>query len=105
KLGFREIWRGSRSGTELSWTNMQVPDGDDYVEFMIYAEEPAPSDRGVQHHVCLEVPAVEAAGRGLHERPASPGYSRPLEVRVGVNRRRQLNLYDPDGTRIELMEP
>ena len=29
----------------------------------------------------------------------------PLEIRTGVNRRQQLNLYDPDGTRIELMEP
>jgi lactoylglutathione lyase len=104
-LGFREIWRGSRSGTELSWTNMRVPDGDDYVEFMLYAQKPAPSDRGVEHHVCLEVPDVEAACRALQGRAPSAGYSRPLEVRVGVNRRRQLNLYDPDGTRIELMEP
>src|SRR5215813_10474132 len=29
-LGFREIWRGSSNGTTLSWTNMQVPDGEDY---------------------------------------------------------------------------
>ena len=28
-----------------------------------------------------------------------------LEIRTGVNRKRQCNLYDPDGTRIELMEP
>jgi lactoylglutathione lyase len=26
-------------------------------------------------------------------------------VKVGVNRKRQANLFDPDGTRIELMEP
>jgi lactoylglutathione lyase len=28
-----------------------------------------------------------------------------LEIRTGTNRKRQLNLYDPDGTRLELMEP
>ena len=28
-----------------------------------------------------------------------------MEIRTGVNRKRQINLYDPDGTRIELMEP
>jgi lactoylglutathione lyase len=28
-----------------------------------------------------------------------------LEVQTGVNRKRQLNVYDPDGTRVELMEP
>ena len=82
-LGFRETWRGSRSGTELSWTNMMVPDGDDYVEFMLYAVKPAPYDRGVQHHVCLEVPDVEAARAVLLKRVEATGYSRPLEVRIG----------------------
>jgi lactoylglutathione lyase len=51
------------------------------------------------------VPDVEVSCRVLQARAGSAGYSRPLEVRVGVNRRRQLNLYDPDGTRVELMEP
>jgi lactoylglutathione lyase len=32
-------------------------------------------------------------------------YARPMEVRTGVNRKRQMNLFDPDGTRSELMEP
>jgi lactoylglutathione lyase len=105
QLGFREIWRGSRSGAELSWTNMQVPDGEDYLEFMLYGVKPAPNERGTAHHVCLEVPDVEATCRVLQARAADAGYSRPLEVRVGTNRRRQLNLYDPDGTRVELMEP
>jgi lactoylglutathione lyase len=25
--------------------------------------------------------------------------------RTGINRKRQVNLFDPDGTRVELMEP
>jgi lactoylglutathione lyase len=41
----------------------------------------------------------------LKERAAKVGYTRPLEIRTGVNRKRQLNLFDPDGTRVELMEP
>ncbi|HEX6739045.1 MAG TPA: hypothetical protein VF310_12270, partial [Vicinamibacteria bacterium] len=41
----------------------------------------------------------------LAARPYLASYTRPLESRVGTNRRRQLNLYDPDGTRVELMEP
>jgi lactoylglutathione lyase len=28
-----------------------------------------------------------------------------MEIQIGINRKRQLNLYDPDGTRVELMEP
>src|SRR2546421_560822 len=34
-LGFQEIWRGSRNDRELSWVGLKVPDGDDYVEFML----------------------------------------------------------------------
>jgi len=37
--------------------------------------------------------------------PRRNGYTRPLAIRTGINRRRQCNLYDPDGTRAELMEP
>ena len=104
-LGLVETWRGSRTGTELSWTNMKMPHGDDYVEFMLYAQRPAPDARGTPHHICLEVPDIEAAKGQLERRVAAAGYSRPLEARVGTNRKRQLNLFDADGTRVELMEP
>ena len=104
-LGFSETWRGSRSGTELSWINMKVPDGGEYVEFMLYGERPAPNARGTQHHICLEVADLARAQAGLEARPHRASYARPLEPRVGTNRKRQLNLYDPDGTRVELMEP
>jgi len=32
-------------------------------------------------------------------------YEHPLEIRIGTNRKRQLNIFDPDGTRTEVMEP
>jgi lactoylglutathione lyase len=104
-LGFREIWRGSSDGKTLSWVNMRVPDGGDYVEFMLYRELPAPDRRGVYHHLCLQTPDVSAALASLESRPYRKTYSRQLEPRTGTNRRRQLNLFDPDGTRAELMEP
>ncbi len=104
-FGFKEIWRGSRDEKELNWVNMQVPDGEDYIEFMLYRDLPEPSKRGTQHHICLFVPDIERAAARLRERAASAGYTRPMEIRVGTNRKRQLNLYDPDGTRTELMEP
>jgi catechol 2,3-dioxygenase-like lactoylglutathione lyase family enzyme len=103
-LGFEELWRGSRTPQVLDWVNMRVPDGTDYVEFMLYDQLPAANARGVQHHIALEVPDMGAAVAHLQARPARKNYSRPMEVRTGINRRRQLNLFDPDGTRIELME-
>ena len=36
---------------------------------------------------------------------AARGYNAEwIEQRTGINRKRQVNLFDPDGTRIELME-
>ena len=41
----------------------------------------------------------------LNTKPYRAKYlQRPLERHVGVNRERQVNLFDPDGARIELME-
>lgn len=104
-LGFREIWRGSRDGKTLDWVNMQLPDGDDYVEFMLYKDLPEPGKRGNPHHLCLVVPDIPAAAAEVKARAGKAGYTRPIEPRTGVNGKRQLNLYDPDGTRAELMEP
>jgi lactoylglutathione lyase len=104
-LGFRETWRGSRDGKTLDWVNMRVPDGDDYIEYMLYTKMPAPNARGVQHHICLEVPDGKQALDALEKNPNRKTYTRPLEPRTGTNRRWQLNLYDADGTRTELMEP
>jgi len=104
-LGFREFWRGSSSGKELSWINMRVPDGEDYLEFMLYAERPNAEQMGVRNHVCLVTPDVNKAVAILETRPARKNYTRAMEVKVGKNGKRQMNLFDPDGTRIELMEP
>jgi catechol 2,3-dioxygenase-like lactoylglutathione lyase family enzyme len=104
-LGGKETWRGARDPKELSWVNVKLPNTDDYVEFMLYSELPAADKRGKQHHLCLVVPDIEKTKAVLAERAARVGYTRPLEVATGINRKRQLNLWDPDGTRVELMEP
>lgn len=105
-LGFQEFWRGSAAGSPtLSWVNMRVPDGTDYVEFMLYDKMPAPENRGSAHHLCLVVPDAAKAVAALDARPSRAGYTRPVTIRTGINRKRQVNLFDPDGTRVELMEP
>jgi lactoylglutathione lyase len=104
-LGFKEIWRGSKSGKILSWTNLKVPDGDDYIEFMLYKVPPPPTGRGTAHHLALEVPDIAASVAELKARPYYKVYGKPIEIHVGTNRKRQANLFDPDGTRTELMEP
>ena len=103
-LGFREFWRGSRTPDELNWVNMRVPDGEDYLEFMLYSQLPAPDGRGTANHASLTIVNADEALAELRQRAAKSGYDRPIAIQTGVNRKRQINLYDPDGTRIELME-
>jgi catechol 2,3-dioxygenase-like lactoylglutathione lyase family enzyme len=104
-LGFREIWRGAKNPSVLSWIHEQIPDGKGFLEFMLYSELPAADKRGKYHHLCLEVPDIEKARTILEQRAARIGYTKPLDIQTGINRKRQLNVYDPDGTRVELMEP
>ncbi|MFZ3201781.1 MAG: VOC family protein [Candidatus Acidiferrales bacterium] len=104
-LGFQEFWRGSANGAVLSWVNMRVPDGQDYLEFMLDLKPPDAKERGVQNHISLAVPDVEEAVATLKARPAAKMYTQQISIHVGVNGKRQANLFDPDGTRIELMEP
>jgi lactoylglutathione lyase len=104
-LGCQETWRGSRlGGTTLNWVNMRVPDGDNHVEFMLYKQLPPPERRGVDHHICLVVPDLRKAVAALEARPARKAYPRQLEIAVGVDNKRQVGLFDPDGTRVEMME-
>ena len=105
-LGFTETWRGSSNGEELSWVNLKVPNGSDYIELMLYNKQP--TGFGTKNHVSLVVPDVQKAMAEIESRPAYKSYltyGKPLTMQVGKNGKRQVNLYDPDGTRVELMEP
>jgi lactoylglutathione lyase len=83
---------------------MRVPDGNDYIELMLHGEKPSVERLHVMHHVCLEVPDVAAAEAALGARTLPQGCREPSPLRTGVNRKRQINCYDPDGTRVEVME-
>ena len=115
-LGFSEIWRGGRTEGVTSWINMRVPDGTDYLEYML----PAPSERprvegqsspsnrrqlGIDHHIALLVPDIQEALERVRARTSPDDPNHRANPQIGRNNRWQLNLYDPDGTRIELMEP
>ena len=72
---------------------------------MLAKSEPDPTHRGVAHHLCLQVPDVAASVEQLEANPYFKTYGRTIDVHTGINRKRQANLFDPDGTRTELMEP
>jgi lactoylglutathione lyase len=71
---------------------------------MLNDRPPTRQQLGSQHHACLLVPDIQAAWEIVRSRhAASPA---PLQKpRIGRNNKWQLNLFDADGTRVELMEP
>lgn len=103
-LGFSEIWRGGANDSITSWINMRLPESTDYIEYMLTTGTPNKQQLGSSHHIALLVPDMQKAVDVLRERSTQLNY--PVAVpRIGRNNRWQLNLYDPNGTRIELMEP
>ena len=100
-LGFHVYWHGGMTDDETNWMAMQVPDGTDWIEYMLrIGPNPDKHTRGVMYHISLGVPSVAAAAKALEAR----GYSGFEPPKVGKDGKWQLNLYDPDDTRVELME-
>jgi catechol 2,3-dioxygenase-like lactoylglutathione lyase family enzyme len=100
-LGFRVYWHGGMKDDETNWVDMQVPDGTDWLEYMLNV--PANADKhtlGVMNHIALGVPDIHAAEQQLRKN----GWNSSEQPKIGRDGKWQLNLYDPDGTRVELME-
>jgi catechol 2,3-dioxygenase-like lactoylglutathione lyase family enzyme len=101
-LGFQEIWHGGMKDTETDWVDMRVPDGTDWLEYMLNAgDHPSPRLLGILHHFALGVPNVRDAYQELLRRDSKL----PEKPQIGRDGKWQLNLYDPNLTRAELMEP
>lgn len=100
-LGFRPYWHGGMKDDQTDWVSLQVPDGTDWVEFMVNV--PLNADKsllGVMNHIALGVPDIHAAAKQL----LTNGMKLTEEPKIGRDGKWQLNLYDPDQTRVELME-
>jgi catechol 2,3-dioxygenase-like lactoylglutathione lyase family enzyme len=100
-LGFRLYWHGGFKDDGTDWYEIQVPDGDNWIEFMLNI--PATADHkelGVQNHFSLGVPSAKATAEELRARGAKE-FDGP---EVGRDGKDSIDIYDPDGTRVELME-
>ena len=100
-LGFKETWHGGMTDKETDWVDMRVPEGTDWLEYMLNVENPDPKELGVMHHLALGVPSVKAAYQIVVKR----GYKAEEKPEIGRDGKWQFNMYDPNFTRVELMEP
>jgi catechol 2,3-dioxygenase-like lactoylglutathione lyase family enzyme len=100
-LGFHVYWHGGMKDGEDNWVDMQVPDGTDWIEYMLGVHENASHKTlGVMNHIALGVPDIHKAQEQLIQN----GFKPTEEPKIGRDGKWQLNLYDPDDTRVELME-
>ena len=100
-LGFHVYWHGGMKDGEDNWVDMQVPDGTDWIEYMLRVSPDASHKRlGVMNHIALGVLDIHAAQQQLIKN----GWKPTEEPKIGRDGKWQLNLYDPDETRVELME-
>lgn len=103
-LGFKEVWRGGSDPDKVKWVHLQVPEGDETIELMLYDKEPTWERMGSMNHICLEVKDIYAAESTLAGRVQPQGVRAPTPPKAGFNKKRQINYYLIDDTRIEIME-
>jgi catechol 2,3-dioxygenase-like lactoylglutathione lyase family enzyme len=109
-LGFRPYWYGGANDTVISWVSQQVPDGTDWLEYMlVYSKETqgVPAEMtsvqlGTMDHFSLGVPDIKATALVLYNEDRIP--ERSSGPRIGRDGKWQYNLFSPDGTRAEVME-
>jgi catechol 2,3-dioxygenase-like lactoylglutathione lyase family enzyme len=103
-LGFRPYWHGGMKDDETDWVAMQVPDGTDWLEYMLnQPEHPDLRTTGVMNHVSLGVADMKKA-QAILEAHGSWKPHGDEKAQLGKDGKWQLNIYDPDFTRVELME-
>lgn len=113
-LGFRPYWYGGGSDGFIAWRAEQVPDGTDWIEFMMVRgpeKTGIPADMkadrlGVLDHFSLGVINMENTVILLTNGDRLSGRREGTfgGGAIGRDGKWQFNLFDPDGTRAELME-
>jgi catechol 2,3-dioxygenase-like lactoylglutathione lyase family enzyme len=108
-LGFKPYWFGGMKPNTIDWVSQQVPNGHDWLEYMLTS---GPSGEGIQDvsqkqlgvldHVSIGVVNMEKAVTTLDSEGRLDNQHTGMQI--GKDGKWQYNLFDPDETRLELME-
>jgi catechol 2,3-dioxygenase-like lactoylglutathione lyase family enzyme len=109
-LGFHPYWYGGMQPGKLDWVSQQVPDGHDWLEYMLTGgssgsgahAEISQRQLGVLNHFSLGVLNMEKAVTVLDSEGRLENHH--VGPQLGKDGKWQYNLFDPDETRVELME-
>ena len=103
-LGFRPYWWGGMTDTEIDWVSQQTPDSHDWIEYMLTRDPSKVSQHtlGVMDHVAIGEISVFDTYKVLAASDRL-GQTHDPAPKMGKDGKGQFNMYDPDGTRLELM--
>lgn len=100
-LGFRMYWHGGFKDADNDWWEIQVPDGSDWIEYMLNVPANADAkERGIQNHFSLAVKDINATVAKLK----AGGLKTTDAPEIGRDGKWAFDIYDPDFTRVEFME-
>ena len=92
-------------GSENTGENkLLVGNGPDRFEIGFERKPPTPARFHIKNHICLSTPDVPKLAAMLEAKPNYKQF-RPIETHSLPNGKHVAELYDPDGNRIEIMEP
>jgi catechol 2,3-dioxygenase-like lactoylglutathione lyase family enzyme len=102
-LGFHLYWQGGSGPGHTDWVMMQVPEGTDWLEYMLYLPvSPSRAQLDSANHFSPGVISIADLQQKLKQNGwVGTGNEHPL---LGVDAKWQFDLADPDGTRVEFME-
>jgi catechol 2,3-dioxygenase-like lactoylglutathione lyase family enzyme len=98
-LGYRLMWKGGNNDTEFRWISMIVPDGNQWLEYMVDTGTPSPRTMGIWNHLAFGTLDQQAVAAAVKAR----GYAGAAAPKIGRDGRWLMDLYDPDLTRVEFM--
>jgi catechol 2,3-dioxygenase-like lactoylglutathione lyase family enzyme len=103
-LGFHQYWQGGSSPNRTDWVMMQVPDGTDWVEYMFnLPATPSREQLASANHFAPGVVSVTDLGKRLKQKGWVPS-TQDRPPLLGADGKWQLDIHDPDGTRVEFTE-
>lgn len=103
-LGFQPYWYGGMKPGKIDWVSQQVPNGHDWLEYMLEAGNGPISQReyGVLDHFSIGIVNMEKAVTILDSEHRTDNQN--AQMQMGKDGKWQYNLFDPDETRVEMME-
>ena len=110
-LGFNPYWYGGMQEGKVDWVSQQVPDGHDWLEYMLTSGPsgsgiPAnisQNQLGVLDHIAIGQKSVDDGFATLKAENRLAGVRADSSTKIGKDGKGQFNMYDPDGIRSELM--